>query len=181
MKSLLFGAAGQDGHYLARLLAARGATGVGVSRSAGDWIAGDVGDFGLVERLVREHRPDHIFHLAANSTTRHQALFENHRTIGTGTINILESVKLHSPSTKVFLAGSAMQFRNQGAPIDEATPFAPLSHYAVERIHSVNAGRYYRAAFGISVYVGYFFNHDSPLRTERHVNQKIAAAVRRIG
>jgi GDPmannose 4,6-dehydratase len=28
--------------------------------------------------------------------------------------------------------------------------------------------------------VGYFFNHDSPLRTERHVNQKIVAAVKRI-
>jgi len=30
------------------------------------------------------------------------------------------------------------------------------------------------------VYIGYFFNHDSPLRNERHVNQKIALAVSRI-
>jgi GDPmannose 4,6-dehydratase len=28
--------------------------------------------------------------------------------------------------------------------------------------------------------VGYFFNHDSPLRTERHMTQKIAAVVKRI-
>ena len=30
------------------------------------------------------------------------------------------------------------------------------------------------------MYVGYFFNHDSPLRTEHHVNQKIVRAVQRI-
>jgi GDPmannose 4,6-dehydratase len=66
-----------------------------------------------------------------------------------------------------------------GAPIDENTPFAPLSPYAVSRIHSVYAGRYYRS-LGLKVYAGYFFNHDSPLRTEQHVNQKIAAAAMRI-
>lgn len=32
--------------------------------------------------------------------------------------------------------------------------------------------RYYRT-LGIQVYIGYFFNHDSPLRNERHINQKI--------
>jgi GDPmannose 4,6-dehydratase len=180
MKALLFGAAGQDGHYLTRLYAERGATVIGVSRSPGEWLTGDVGDFEFVEKLVKDSRPDHVIHLAANSTTRHEALFENHRAISGGTLNILESVKLHSPRTKVFLAGSAVQFRNDGTPIDESTPFAPLSHYAVARIHSVQAGRYYRTAFGTPVYVGYFFNHDSPLRTERHVNQKVAAAVRRI-
>jgi GDPmannose 4,6-dehydratase len=30
------------------------------------------------------------------------------------------------------------------------------------------------------VYVGFFFNHDSSFRSERHVNQKIVAAARRI-
>jgi GDPmannose 4,6-dehydratase len=180
MKALVFGVGGQDGHYLAQLLLARGVDVVGVSRSPGDWIVGDVGDLELVERLVREQRPDYVFHLAAHSTTRHEALFDNHRAISTGTLNILESAKRHAPRAKIFLSGSAMQFANDGTPIDEATPFAPLSHYAVARIQSVLAGRYYRRAFELPVYVGYFFNHDSPLRSEQHVNQKIVAAVTRI-
>ena len=33
----------------------------------------------------------------------------------------------------------------------------------------------------MQVYVGYFFNHDSPLRTERHMTKKIAEAAKRIG
>ena len=63
--------------------------------------------------------------------------------------------------------------------IDEETPFAPLSPYAVSRIHSVYAARYYRS-LGIKTYVGYFFNHDNRLRLEQHVNQIIASAAKRI-
>ena len=130
--------------------------------------------------MIKEHQPDYIFHLAAESTTRHDALFLNHHAISTGTINILETVRLWSPQTKVFLSGSALQFKNEGFPINENTAFEGSSPYAVARIHSVYTGRYYRNAFGLKVFTGYFFNHDSPRRSERHENQKIAAAVIRI-
>ncbi len=65
-------------------------------------------------------------------------------------------------------------------PINEETSFDASSPYSVARIQSTYAARYYRKTFGLKVYVGYFFNHDSPLRTEKHVNQKIAKAVQRI-
>jgi GDPmannose 4,6-dehydratase len=107
-------------------------------------------------------------------------LFSNHEAISTGTLNILESVKVHCPAAVVFLSGSAMQFKNEGLPINELTEFEASSPYSVARIQSVYAGRYYRKAFGLKVYTGYFFNHDSPLRTENHVNQKIVRAVQRI-
>lgn len=178
MKAMIFGAGGQDGFYLGELLARAHVETIKVSRSGGG-LTGDVADWQFVERSIQSQRPEYVFHLAANSTTRHDAVFENHAAISTGTINILEAVYRHSPKSKVFLSGSAVQFENSGEPIDETTPFAPLSPYAVSRIHSVYAGRYYRS-LGLRVYVGYFFNHDSPLRTERHVNQKIARAAKRV-
>ena len=180
MKAIIFGISGQDGHYLDRLLIANKVEVLGVSRSGVDPINGDVSDLVFVGELIRTHKPDYIFHFAANSTTDHMALFENHEAISTGTLNILESVKQHCPKARVFLSGSAMQFKNEGLPIDEKTPFEARSPYAVARIQSVYAGRYYRSAFGMRVYVGYFFNHDSPLRTERHINQKIISVVKRI-
>lgn len=181
MKALIFGLHGQDGFYLQQLLKAGETEVIGVSRSAGqNAVQGDVKDYRLVTELIKAHQPDYVFHLAANSTTAHASLFENHETISTGTLNILEAVYTNSKHSKVFLSGSAVQFENSGTPINEETPFAPLSPYAVARIQSVYAGRYYRS-LGLQVYVGYFFNHDSPLRTERHVNQKIARAVQRIG
>lgn len=179
MKAIIFGVGGQDGFYLTRLLKDKFITVVGVGRSAGD-IRGDVAAFEFVDQLINTHKPEYIFHLAANSSTRHDALFDNHQTISSGTLNVLEAVRLHSPKTKVFLAGSAVQFKNIGTPIDESTAFDASSAYSVARIQSTFAGRYYRNTFGLAVYCGYLFNHDSPRRTERHVNQKIVSAVKRI-
>lgn len=176
MKALIFGANGQDGFYLSNLLQKQNIELIRVSRSAGE-VVGSVADRKFVENLIQINQPDYIFHLAANSTTNHNALFENIETIDIGTINILESVYKDSPESKVFLSGSAMQFENKGLPIDEKTPFSASSAYAVSRVHSVFAGRYYRL-LGLKVYIGYFFNHDSPLRTERHINQKIAQAAK---
>lgn len=178
MKAIIFGINGQDGYYLKNLLDKNGLETIGVSRR-GKFINGSVGDIGLVKKLIQEHTPDYIFHFAANSTTRHDTLFENHDSIATGSLNILESCYKYSKNSRIFLSGSAVQFENKGTPINEKTPFAPLSPYAVARIQSVYAGRYYRN-LGLAVYVGYFFNHDSPLRTNRHINQKIALAVQRI-
>jgi GDPmannose 4,6-dehydratase len=180
IKAIVFGITGQDGHYLTRLLTAKGVEVVGVSRSDEAWIKGDVADLSFVENLLKAHQPQYIFHLAADSTTQHSGLFENHAAISTGTLNILESVRLYCPQAKVLLSGSAMQFENKGLPIDEKVPFEAKSPYAVARIQSVYAARYYRSAFGSKIYVGYLFNHDSPLRSEKHVSQKIVAAVKRI-
>lgn len=178
MKAVIFGANGQDGFYLSEILKRQNVQVIGTSRSFGDY-SGDVADWNFVENLIKTEKPDYVFHLAANSTTRHEALFENHQTISTGTLNILEAVYKHKLPTRVFLSGSAVQFENSGEPIDENTPFAAVSPYAVSRIQSVYAGRYYRS-LGLKVYAGYFFNHDSPLRREQHVNRKIVDAAKRI-
>lgn len=177
-KAVIFGASGQDGAYLSRLLARRGIAVTGVSRSGAT--RADVADFARVQTLIKDAQPDYIFHFAANSTARHEALFDNHAAIGTGALNILESVRLFSPHSRVFITGSALQFENSGLPIHEQTPFHASSPYAVARIQATYAARYYREAFGLHTYVGYLFTHDSPLRTERHVNQQIIADIRRI-
>lgn len=173
--SIIFGIAGQDGFYLQELLQKNGHRVMGVSRSSG----GDVSDWCTVETLVRDVRPDYIFHLAANSTTRHEALFENHETISTGTLNILEAVKKHCLACRVFITGSGVQFVNKGLPISEKDEFAPLSAYAVSRIHSVYAARYYRS-LGVKAYVGYLFHHESPLRKPEHLCKKIVDLAMRV-
>jgi GDPmannose 4,6-dehydratase len=178
LKVLIFGANGQDGHYMNELCSLKGIETIGVSRT-GNWVKGDVTIYRHVEDLIKEHLPDYIFHLAANSSTRHDTLFENHETISTGTLNILESVKRHSPKSKVFITGSGVQFENKGRPISETDNFEAKSPYSIARIQSVYAARYFRS-LGIRVYVGYLFHHESPLRKPNHVSQKIALAVKRI-
>ena len=179
MKALIFGITGQDGYYLSNICSQHNVEIIGVSRNNKNWLVGDISSFEFVEKTIKELKPDYIFHLAANSTTQHSAVFENYNTITTGTLNILESVLQHSPQSKVFLSGSALQFRNNGSPINENMPLEARDAYSVARIQSLYWARYYRS-IGIKTYMGFFFNHDSPLRTARHLNQKIAMTVKRI-
>ena len=178
MKAIIFGANGQDGQYLTLLLLKEKIQVIRITRS-GDFLKTAVTSYDEVTALIQKEQPDFIFHLAANSTTKHDALFENHNTIATGTLNILEAVKEFSQHTKVFISGSGLQFLNNGNPIKETDPFAANDAYSISRIQSVYAARYFRS-LGIKVYVGYFFNHDSPLRTERHVTKMISETVKRI-
>ena len=84
MKAIIFGASGQDGYYLKQAIERDGGEIIGVSRSSDHHLKGDVADYEFVEMLIRDQQPDFVFHLAANSTTSHGALFENHQTISTG-------------------------------------------------------------------------------------------------
>lgn len=180
MKVIIFGSNGQDGFYLKKHLLQLNISVVTSSRTNADFI-GDVSDYVFVSNLIKDIKPDYVFHFAAVSSIDHDYIFANHETITTGTINILESCRLFSGTTKVFLAGSALQFKNNNNPITEFDEFNFSNVYSISRVHSIIFGRYYREKFGLKVYIGYLFNHDSPLRSDRHINQKIINAVKRIG
>ncbi len=177
-KALIFGASGQDGIYMTRLCQAQNIEPITVARSDGFEYKGSVGDSFFVECMVKM-KPDYIFHLAANSTTRHEALFENHETISTGTLNILESVKQYSPDSRVLITGSGVQFKNVGEPISENTEFEASNAYAIARIQSIYAARYFRK-LGIKTYVAYLFHHESPYRHATHISKMITDKIKAI-
>jgi GDPmannose 4,6-dehydratase len=178
-QAIIFGSSGQDGVYLTHLLTNFDIKVIPVSRSS-TYFNGDIGDLAFVESLVKKIKPKFNFHLAAISSTKHEFLIDNHNSISAGTLNVLEAVKKYSQETIIFIAGSAMQFRNIGEPINEDTPFEARSAYSAERIYSVYLARYYRDMFKLKVYIGYLFNHDSPIRSETHINQKIVMSAVRI-
>ncbi len=174
MKAIITGINGQDGYYLSKLLQEQDVTVIPAGRNDID-----LTDFSKVSEFVKLYQPDFIFHLAAISTTQHAALFENNMIIGTVSLYLLEAVKLFSPHTKVFISGSGLQFKNENRPIKESDPFEARDAYSVSRIQSVYAARYFRS-LGIQTYVGYFFNHDSPRRSEKHMAKKISAFAQRV-
>ena len=178
MKAVIFGAAGQDGHYLRSLLLSQGIEVIGVGRQPGP-DGTSLLNRPTVDKLFKTLQPHYIFHLAANSTTRHEVLMENHEIIGTGTLHILEAARMHCPKSRIFISGSGLQFVNEGKPIHESDPFEARDAYSASRIYSVYLARYFRR-LGLQTYVGYLFNHDSPLRTERHMSRKIMEAAKRI-
>lgn len=179
MKAIIFGANSQDGYYLTHLLDIEKIEVVGISRSDGNWLKGDVTNRDFVENIIRFHQPDFIFNFAAISSTHHDVSIDNHTIISTGSLNILESAYKHCKHSKIFLSGSALQFKNVGMPINEKTEFEASSSYAAERIYTTYLARYYREK-GIHVSVGFLFNHESPLRPNHFVSAYIASSVKKI-
>lgn len=177
MKALIFGVTGQDGRYLRELITREGVSVFGVARTGGDALC-DVDNPDAVCDILRQICPDYIFHLAATSSTAHEHLWSNHASISTGTLAILDAVDRHVPKARVLLAGSGLQFVNEGLPLNEESPLDHSSPYVVARNSSLFAARYFRQR-GLKIYFAYLFNHDSPLRSNRHLNMKIAEAAAR--
>jgi GDPmannose 4,6-dehydratase len=174
---VIFGAGGQDGRYLVEAHRRRGHRVLSFSRTARDGLSRlDVSDAGAVSDVIATLRPRVVYQLAAVSTTRHDAVWENHAAVVTGTLATLEAAWRHSRETAVVAVGSALQFQNRGVPIHETHPFEASSAYAVARIQAAYAARYYRT-LGLRAYVAYLFHHESPERKPPHVSASICRDV----
>jgi GDPmannose 4,6-dehydratase len=98
-----------------------------------------------------------------------------------GTLNILEAIRFSGEPIKFYNAASSEVFGDtKGAAADESTPFSPRSPSAVAKATAFWEVANYREADGLFACSGILFNHDSPLRPERFVTQKIVASAVRI-
>ena len=177
IRAVIFGGGGQDGVFLYNLLLSLGNEVRTFTHSGGEiGPALDIAEFNSVETIIREYRPDLVFHLAARSSTRHEFILENHRAIVDGALTVMESVDRHIPDSKVFLASSALVFKNKGAPITEDYELVTDTAYAMARVEALQIARYYRQR-GRKVYVGFLFNHESPLRPPTCVARQIATNI----
>lgn len=177
MKALIFGAGGQDGTFITTYLQKLGWQVFGYGHKPGQLeLSADVSNFEGIEQIIKNISPDYIFHLAAVSSTRHEFIVQNHKAIVSGTLAILEAVEKHTPNSKVFLASSGLVFKNDGRPITESDEFVIDTAYSLSRYQALQTARYFRGR-GIKVYVGFLFNHESHLRSERSVARSIARGV----
>ena len=205
-RALITGITGQDGAYLARLLLHKGycvhglkrrASSVNTQRVEGIYQEtpensdrffmhyGDMTDSSNVMRLVQEIEPDEIYNLAAQSHV--QVSFETAEYTANvdafGTLRFLEAVRTLGMQNKTrFYQASTSELYGlaQSFPQNEKTPFYPRSPYAVAKMYAYWICVNYREAYGMHASNGILFNHESPLRGETFVTQKIAMAVANI-
>ena len=197
--ALIFGISGQDGSYLAGLLLKKGYTVVGTSRDAQmssfanlrklgihdkvEVLSASLGDFRSVLQALKYANPDEIYNLAGQSSVglSFDQPVETFESIGIGTLNLLESIRFMDNGARLYNASSSECFGNtDGVPATEETPFRPRSPYAVAKAAAFWEVANYREAYGLFACSGILFNHESPLRPERFVTQKIVAAACRI-
>ena len=196
--AVICGIGGQDGAYLAAHLLALGYAVIGTSRDAHGRFEGlttlgirdrvavvsmSLVDFRSTFQAIKKAQPDEIYNLAGQSSVGHSfdqpvATFES---IVVGTINLLEAIRLLGRPVRLYNAGSSEMFGNAGEePASEDTVLRPRSPYGIAKATSFWQIAQYREAYGIAAATGILFNHESPLRPERFVTQKIVASACRI-
>ncbi|MCF8160607.1 MAG: GDP-mannose 4,6-dehydratase [Polaromonas sp.] len=197
--ALICGVSGQDGAYLARRLLDRGYRVVGTSRDAQAGSFGNLtrigvrdqvelasmasNDFRSVVQILARYEPQEVYHLGGQSSVglSFEQPVETFESISLSTLNLLEAIRSLGCKTRFCSAGSSECFGdNGGMPADESTPFRPHSPYAVAKAAAFWQVASYREAYGLYACSGILFNHESPLRPERFVTQKIVKAACRI-
>ncbi len=199
-RAFITGITGQDGSYLAELLLAKGYEVHGLIRRASTFNTaridhlfvdphspearlflhyGDLSDGSRLVTLLAEVKPDEVYNLAAQSHVRVSFEEPEHTadTTGTGSVRLLEAVRLSGIKTRYYQASSSELYGDSPPPQDEDTPFHPRSPYAAAKLYSYWITKNYREAYGLFAVNGILFNHESPRRGETFVTRKITRAV----
>ncbi|HWL35771.1 MAG TPA: GDP-mannose 4,6-dehydratase [Frankiaceae bacterium] len=201
--ALITGITGQDGSYLAELLLAKGYTVHGFIRRAStfntdriDHIYQDPHDtdrrlvlhhadltegVGLVN-LLRDVRPDEVYHLAAQSHVKVSFELPDYTgdTTGLGTVRLLEAIRAAGVPCRFYQASSSEMYGSTPPPQNETTPFYPRSPYGCAKLYGYWITVNYRESYDLYAVNGILFNHESPRRGETFVTRKITRAVARI-
>ena len=201
-KALITGIFGQDGSYLCEILARKGYEVCGIAKhllGANSQIiktyldkigihptvyAVDLNNFERLKELIKQIRPDEIYHLAAfhvsaegaNNTKNFMAkqLYDYNVQ---STSNLLYICHEYLKESKIVTAGSCLMFDDCDSVIQsETTPFKSASLYGLSKISENMLVKYYRKQ-GLHASTALFFNHESSRRSNNFVTKKIVKSM----
>lgn len=196
-RALVTGVTGQDGSYLAELLVKKGYRVFGLVRRLSspnmshlsgirdsiEILDGDLMDQTSLHQAVKAAEPTEVYNLAAQSfvaASFSQPVLTGEVT-GLGAVRLLEAVRAHAPTARVYQASSSEMFGQvEKEPQDELTRFHPRSPYGVAKVYAYWACANYREAYGMFVSNGILFNHESERRGVEFVTRRISDGVARI-
>jgi GDPmannose 4,6-dehydratase len=192
-RALITGVAGQDGSYLAELLAAEGLELHGIVRRSADGDSpnldavrsvlslhpGDLLERGTLRAVIAATNPDEIYHLAALAFVPDSwaAAAETMQSIATLTGELIDAVRDHVPRARVVVATSREIF-GSGAPSpqSEDTPCIPSSPYGAAKLAAHQLVGLIRAHAGLHLSSAILFNHESQRRQPEFLSRKVTRA-----
>ncbi len=198
--ALITGILGQDGGYLAKLLLEKDYKVYGLIRRYSnpnfenleflgvrdhiEYVSGDMTDEASLHNIIKATAPQEVYNLAAQSfvgTSWDQAKLTT-EVNAVGVLYLLNAIKIHSPTTKVYQASTSEMFGNshKDGLQTEDTPFYPRSPYAIAKLYAYWMTINFRESYGMFCANGILFNHESPIRGKEFVTRKISDGVARI-
>ena len=147
---------------------------------------GDLTDLPSLNKIISEHKPDAIFHLAAQSYVDFSfiAPLSTLDTNIIGTANLLEAIKELKLNTSydpiVHICSSSEvygQVKKNEVPIKEDNPFRPASPYAVSKVGEDMLAYQYWLSWKIKTIRTRMFTHTGPRRGEVFVVSNFAKQI----
>ncbi len=196
-KALITGITGQDGSYLAEFLLKKGYEVIGMVRRTSTTnferikhvqdrltlVQGDLLDQTSLVDIMKDHQPDEIYNLAAQSfvpTSWKQPVLTGEFT-ALGVTRMLEAMRMVAPEARFYQASSSEMFgKVREVPQNEHTPFYPRSPYGVAKVYGHWITVNYRESYGLFACSGILFNHGSPRRGLEFVERKVSHGAAKI-
>lgn len=195
--ALISGISGQTGSYLAEYLLECGYEVHGIIRRTSQPLEnnfshfknkiflhhGDMMDGSSLYNVIEKVKPDEIYNLAGMSQVRWSydvpTMTFDVNTLGL--LRIIEAVRGLKLDCKIYQASSSEMFGKViETPQKETTPFYPRSPYGVSKAAAYYMARTYRESYGMKIYSGILFNHESPRRGVEFLSRKVCVAVAEI-
>jgi GDP-4-dehydro-6-deoxy-D-mannose reductase len=191
MRVLVTGVTGFAGPWVADALVAAGHEVQGLVRGPGPWprlglAAGVLHRSSLtddgVAAVVRAVAPDAVIHLAALSfvPAAERDVAAAYGTNLGGTLAVLAAVRAEAPRARVLAVGSADAYgavEPGDLPIDEDTPFRPVTVYGASKAAADIAAAQWGRAYGLDVVRARPFNHAGPGQDPAFVCSGIARQI----
>ena len=190
-KALITGITGQDGSYLAEALLQKDYEVVGMVRRSStvnyeriahiqgsiEFANGDLLDQVSLIDAIKNHEPDEIYNLAAQSfvqTSFGQPVLTG-ETTALSVTRMLDAIRIVNPTIRFYQASSSEMFGKVAeVPQTESTPFYPRSPYGVAKVYGHWITVNYRESYNLHASSGILFNHESPRRGFEFVTRKIS-------
>jgi GDP-4-dehydro-6-deoxy-D-mannose reductase len=145
----------------------------------------DLRDAAAVRRVLRDVRPDRIFHLAAQSYVPTSWLAPGETLTGNvmGEVNLFEAMRDLDLPARVHIAGSSEEYGlvlPDEVPIREESSLRPLSPYAVSKVTQDLLAYQYWKSYRLHVVRTRGFNHSGPRLGEVFVTSNFSRQIAEI-
>lgn len=145
----------------------------------------DLNDGSSLYNLLREEKPDYIYHLAAQSfpRTSFDIPIETLQTNIIGTVNLLENIRTlkecegYDPVVHVCSSSEVYGKAQKGESLNEDTQFHGASPYSISKIGTDYLGQFYGEAYGIKTFVTRMGTHTGPRRSDVFFESTVAKQI----
>ncbi|MBW3050286.1 GDP-mannose 4,6-dehydratase [Prochlorococcus marinus XMU1403] len=194
---LILGSTGQDGSLISKSLLEKGHQVIALTRGDSEGcenfrkleiekdiclINCDINSFSALSKIIEKYNPRTIFNLACQSSVgkSFSKPAETTESIVNVSLNILEIARKINYQGRMFFAGSSEMFGDIEDKANIDYPQQPNSPYAIAKQASFNLVKMYRELYNLNCMTGILFNHESNLRPQGFVTQKIIKTAKEI-